>query len=93
MIVRQDGQRTDRPASSSRTDSFLPHWQGNEIAMNRPSLFRQLMNSSRTCHDSLEQPRRELAEVVSPVDPGMPAAADVNLVLDAVLVQSLLQTL
>ena len=39
-----------------------------------------------TGFDSLEQPWGELAEVVPPVDPGVAAAADVDLVLDAVLV-------
>lgn len=39
-----------------------------------------------TGFDSLEQPWGELAEIVPPVDPGVAAAADVDLVLDAVLV-------
>src|SRR5262249_47723371 len=38
---------------------------------------------------SMEQLRRELIEIVAPVDPGVAAAADVHLVLDAVLVQQL----
>src|SRR5579884_1120580 len=42
---------------------------------------------------SAEQPRREIVEVVSPVDPGVPAAADVQLVLDAVLFQHFRQLL
>jgi hypothetical protein len=35
---------------------------------------------------SLEQPWSELAEVVPPVDPGVAAAADVDLVFDAMLI-------
>src|SRR5215831_7852484 len=38
---------------------------------------------------SLEQLRREIVQVVPPVNPGVSAAADVQLVLDAVLFQQL----
>ena len=42
---------------------------------------------------STEQLGRELVEVVAPVDPGVAAAADVQLVFDAVLLQRLGQAL
>jgi hypothetical protein len=35
----------------------------------------------------LEQLRREIVQIVSPVDPGVSTAADMKLVLDAVLFQ------
>ena len=42
---------------------------------------------------SSEQTRRQLVQVVPPVDPGVSAAADVQLVLDAVLLEQLRQAL
>src|SRR5207245_8266244 len=41
--------------------------------------------------NTLEQQRRELVQVVPPVDPAVSAAADVQLVLAAVLLQDLRQ--
>ena len=51
------------------------------------------MGPGLTGFASLEQPWGELAEVVPPVDPGVAAAADADLVLDAVLVEHFRQAL
>jgi hypothetical protein len=83
-------QKTPKSANGRFLRISLGHWavvSALAPELGRPGPMRRRHGPRLDRVLSLEQPWGELAEIVSPVNPGVTASASVKLVLDTVLVE------